>query len=131
MIWVVGEEVMEKRKRILAVDDSGIILRSIKKVVDDYYDVDFATSGTKAFQKLSENMYDLIILDYEMPLLSGTDVYNHIRSHEETAKIPVIFLTGVSDKNRVMKILSYHPEGYLLKPINEQLLVTTLMEILG
>lgn len=118
------------RKRILAVDDSGTVLRSIQKIVGDRYNVVFATSGTKALQKLEEDTFDLIILDYEMPVLSGSAVFRKIKSNARTSTIPVIFLTGVSDKTRVMKIIASQPTGYLLKPINEKLLLDTLSEIL-
>lgn len=121
---------MEQRKRILAVDDSGLNLRSIKNSLEEFYDVDCVNSGSKAILKFRNKAYDLIILDYEMPIFSGVDVYNQIKSHEDTANIPIIFLTGVSDRERVVKILSFHPEGYLLKPINPKMLLEKVREIL-
>lgn len=122
---------MEQRKKILAIDDSGIILRAIKTTLEEFYDVECANSGSKAIQKYRKDAYDLIILDYEMPIFSGVDVYNQLKARDTTANIPIIFLTGVSDKGRVMQILSLHPEGYLLKPINPKLLLSTVKEIIG
>ena len=59
--------------------------------------------------------FDLILLDYEMPLLSGLDFLRIVRSDEATKDIPVIFLTAKDDKDTVLEILKDKPTGYLLK----------------
>lgn len=58
---------------------------------------------------------DLILLDYEMPVADGQTVLKMLRADETTADIPVIFLTGNSDRESVMQVLALKPEGYLLK----------------
>jgi CheY-like chemotaxis protein len=66
---------------------------------------------------------DLILLDYEMPGLSGLDVLQMLRSEPETAHVPVIFLTGSDDKKTVMAVLAAKPDGYLLKAMPPAVLV--------
>ena len=58
---------------------------------------------------------DLVLLDYEMPIVDGRQVLGMIRDEPEYANIPVIFLTGKSDAESVKSVLSLKPEGYLLK----------------
>ncbi len=117
------------KRRILAVDDNGAVLRNIKSLVGNDYSLTFATSGEKALQLLEESKYDLVLLDYEMPGKSGYDVFKAMKVQSETRDIPVVFLTGVSDKQKVVEIVSLKPEGYLLKPIDEKLLHETLDRI--
>lgn len=103
------------KKKILVVDDSGIMLRNIKRWLEDKYQVILANSGAMAIKYLATNRPDLVLLDYEMPVIDGSQVLQMIRTETEFCDIPVIFLTGKNDKESIMKVLDLKPEGYLLK----------------
>lgn len=103
------------RKKILVVDDSGTMLRKIKGWLDDRYKITLANSGARAMKALSIEVPDLVLLDYEMPIVDGRQVLGMMREVPEYANIPVIFLTGKSDKESVMSVMALKPEGYLLK----------------
>lgn len=119
-------EQLEKRskasgkKKILAVDDSGIILRNIKHLLEDTYQVILANSGAMAIKYLTLNTVDLILLDYEMPIVDGKQVMQMIREDTEFQNIPIIFLTGKNDTESVMKVMELKPDGYLLKTMEPQ-----------
>ncbi len=104
-----------KKKKILVVDDSGVMLHSIKGWLGKDYQVTLANSGLSAIKYMTLNRPDLILLDYEMPICDGKQTLEMIRAETEVADIPVIFLTGKGDKESVMKVMSLKPEGYLLK----------------
>lgn len=106
----------EERKRILVCDDSPLILRKIKAILEQYYEITYAKSGEQALQMLDRKRVDLILLDYEMPKMDGSEVFERLRANEETRDIPVIFLTGVSTREHILKVLKLKPAGYLLKP---------------
>ena len=59
---------------------------------------------------------DVILLDYEMPVCDGRQTLEMIRADEEMKDIPVIFLTGVNDRENIQAVLRLRPAGYLLKP---------------
>ncbi len=103
------------KKRILVVDDDGILLRSMKNRLSPKYDVFMANSGVSAISFLTQNHVDLILLDYEMPVVSGLQVFEMLKSEDLTKDIPVIFLTAKDDRETVMKVLAAKPEKYLLK----------------
>lgn len=103
------------RKTIMVVDDSGSMLLSVKSWLEDEYKIVMANSGTVAIKYLSMNKPDLILLDYEMPIINGKQVLEMIRSDEDFRDTPVIFLTSKNDKDSVMEVMSLKPEGYLLK----------------
>ncbi len=67
---------------------------------------------------MANNKPDLILLDYEMPITTGPQVLEMIRSNDSTADIPVMFLTGKGDKESVLRVLSLKPAGYILKTVD-------------
>lgn len=117
------------KKRILIVDDDRTILKMVKTALEKEYDVTAMLNGTLVEKFLSTNEVDLIILDYEMPIMNGAAVYRQIKGNPKTAKIPVCFLTGVSERYKVEEIMSLRPRGYLLKPLNMELLMTTVTNL--
>ena len=110
----------EERKKILVVDDDPTMLRMIKGLLSDKYHVFVVNSGMNAITFLATNKVDLILLDYEMPVISGAKVLEMIRSEVSTESIPVMFLTSKNDKESVMKVLALKPEKYLLKTMPPQ-----------
>lgn len=103
------------KKTVMVVDDSGSMLLAVKSWLEDEYKIIMANSGTMAIKYLSMNKPDLVLLDYEMPVINGKQVLEMIRSEEDFRDTPVIFLTSKNDKESVMEVMSLKPEGYLLK----------------
>ena len=112
------QKVEDERKRILVVDDDGMYLRTVQDWLSEKYNVTSVNSGAAALSFLSKHDVDLILLDYEMPVVDGSTVLEMIRSEAYTEDIPVFFLTGKSDKKTVMKLLDLKPDGYLLKSMS-------------
>lgn len=113
----------ENKKRILVVDDDGVLLRTMKNWLSKKYEVFMANSGLNAISLLAKESVDLILLDYEMPVASGLQVFEMLKSDDKTRDIPVIFLTAKDDKETVMKVLAAKPEKYLLKTMPPEQLV--------
>ncbi|MBQ2901488.1 MAG: response regulator [Agathobacter sp.] len=116
------------KKKILVVDDSGAMLRNVKGWLEDSYQVILANSGTMAIKYLSTNRPDLVLLDYEMPVLNGKQVLEMIRSESEFSDIPVMFLTSKNDKESIQQVLSLKPEGYILKTTSPEQIVQMINE---
>lgn len=123
--YIVGNGKSVKRK-ILVVDDSGAVLRNVKDWLEDQYTVVLANSGTTAIKALSLNKPDLILLDYEMPIVDGSQVLQMIRQESDFSDIPVIFLTSKDDRATVMKVMSLKPQGYLLKTLAPKDIVASI-----
>ena len=104
-----------EQKSILIVDDDPTMLRMIKNLLSEKYKVYMSSSGMNAITLLVKNKVDLILLDYEMPVVSGAQVLEMIRSEPATKNTPVIMLTAKDDRASVMKVLELKPEKYLLK----------------
>lgn len=114
---IIVDDEFNGKKRILVVDDDAMLLRTMNNWLSKKYEVFMANSGMNAISFLSKNRVDLILLDYEMPVASGLQVFEMLKSEDNTKNIPVIFLTAKDDKDTVMKVLSAKPEKYLLKTL--------------
>ena len=108
------------RKKILIVDDDGAMLRMMRTWLSVKYHVYMASSGKIALSFLAQNDVDLVLLDYEMPVMSGPEVLKEIRGNAKLKDMPVIFLTAKDDKESVMKVVSLKPEKYLLKSMPKE-----------
>lgn len=119
------------RKHILVVDDDALMLKMIKEHLRDNYDVATATSGKTALKFLEKRTTDLILLDYEMPVETGPEVLEKLHANPATKDIPVIFLTGITQRSKITQALAQKPQGYLLKPISRDKLLETIEGIIG
>ena len=111
----------ESKKRILIVDDDPSYAKMVREWIKEFYRVDIVTAGMQAISfllKVSETQgeqVDLILLDYEMPIVDGPQVFQMLKQESATAKIPVIFLTGIGTKEAVARVMELKPDGYVLK----------------
>lgn len=119
------------KKHVLVIDDDPMMLKLIKEQLKDTYSVATAISGAIAYKFLESKQADLIILDYEMPGENGVKVLEKIRSNPKTARLPVIFLTGVKDREKIKKLVGLKLQGYLLKPIDGEKLISSIKSIIG
>lgn len=111
---------MVEKKKIMLVDDDPMQLRNMNTALKGKYQVSMAPSGILAMSLLGKSIPDLILLDYEMPVCDGPQTLAMIRAEKLYQDIPVIFLTSVSEKERVVKVLEYKPQGYILKTLPQE-----------
>ena len=116
------------KKLILFVDDDSDYLEMVGGWLEGSYRVVRANSGMQAIKFLANNKPDLILLDYAMPVTSGPQVLEMIKSEPGADDIPVVFLTGRGDKESVMRVVDLKPDGYLLKTIGKNELLEKIEE---
>jgi len=117
-----------REKHILLVDDDVTFLRIMQGWLSEQYRVTALKSGMQALTFIATQQPDLILLDYDMPVTSGVQVLEMIRSERHTRDIPVIFLTGVNDRDRIMQAMHLFPNGYLLKTASKTAIFETIEE---
>ena len=120
------EEKRKTDKHILLIDDDLTYLKTVQNWLSSQYRVTIARSGMQAITYIANHTPDLILLDYEMPITSGPKVLEMIRSEHDTESIPIIFLTGRSDKGSVMSVMGLKPQGYLLKSMTKEQILETI-----
>lgn len=120
----------EKRKKhILVVDDDRTVLKMLKSALEEEYDVTTMVNGLMVEKFLMAKDVDMVILDYEMPGQTGADIFRSLKANEKTEKIPVCFLTGISDREKIMEVMSLRPHSYLLKPIDMDMLKAAITNL--
>ena len=112
----------ERRACIFLVDDNIVNLNSGKIALGQMYTVITMPSGEKLFTALEKMKPDLILLDINMPGMSGYDVIKGLKLNHESAEIPVIFLTGKSDEEDELLGFSLGAVDYIRKPFSHVLL---------
>ena len=118
-------------KKILVVDDEPDIHSVIKAVLSKKdYDVQSASDGQEALEKLSAQKYDLIILDVLMPNVNGFTVLQRIREGGQT-DLPVIMLTAMSAERDIWKGYEKGATYYLTKPFENKQLVNIVDYLVG
>lgn len=121
---------MEKRAKILLVDDDVDFVESTKIVLESApYEVIVAYEGDEGLQKAREENPDLILLDIIMPVKDGFTAAEQLKKDPELSKIPVIMLTSFSSKGAGTGIprgsgLSLAAEDYIEKPVTPEELLS-------
>ena len=100
------------------------MLRTVKSWLSPKYKVSVASSAAMAINFLANTKPDLILLDYEMPICSGPQFLEMIHAEKATSSIPVIFLTGKGDLESVKQVVKLRPDGYLLKTMKQNEIVS-------
>ena len=118
-----------RRKNILIVDDDKDMLKMLRMFLADDYQVTIVDSGKLALEYIVKHTPDLILLDYMMPLFDGPHVLEIIRKREESKHVPVLFLTSVTERDKIMQCLQFKPQGYLIKPISREELLQRVNEV--
>lgn len=113
------------------MDDDSSVLKLLRGYLAERYDVATAISGRIALKFLETKKTDMVLLDYEMPVEDGASVLAKIRDNASTKNLPVVFLTGVTDRKKIMDVLAMKPQGYLTKPIDMEKLSSTIKGVLG
>jgi CheY-like chemotaxis protein len=121
---------MTNKKQIVAVDDSGIVLKMLETLLAGQYDFHAFSKGMRALKYLKENTPDLIILDIDMPEIDGYEMLRMIKENMFLKELPVIFLTSNNDKQHVVKAVQGGANEYVVKPIKEDVLMQKIHTLL-
>lgn len=119
----------DSKRRILAVDDTAIILTRISNTLREEYDVVTVNSGSRALKYLEQEKPDLILLDIQMAQKDGITTLREIRSMKGRSDIPVVMLTGVEDKEMVLESAKLGICDYILKPFYSEDLLKRIQRV--
>ena len=118
--------------KILVVDDDAVIQQLIEVNLElEGYEVDKASNGQEALDKVAQDAPDLILLDVMMPRMNGRDVCRLLKSDPKTASIPIIFLSARAQDMDVEAGLELGADAYVTKPFDPGQLLDTISELLN
>jgi two-component system chemotaxis response regulator CheY len=120
-------------KNVMVIDDSRIMRSIVKntfnqlKIPCTYLE---AGDGEQALQLLKTNRADLILLDWNMPNLTGIDFLRKVRAMEEYKNTPIVMVTSEAARLNVVEAVKEGISAYIIKPINEKIFMEKISKIL-
>ncbi|WP_010587167.1 protein kinase domain-containing protein [Schlesneria paludicola] len=108
-----------RKRRVLIVDDEPTVRKCVKlSLLSEGIDCDEAANGDTALNLLSEHVYDLVLTDIEMPVLSGMELLRVIRNRPGLGNLKVLVFSGRSSPNEMARMMSAGADDYLVKPLS-------------
>jgi two-component system, chemotaxis family, chemotaxis protein CheY len=120
--------------KILSVDDSKTIRATVKSIVDvigiELLEAEDGVEGLRVLEAYPGDI-DLILLDWEMPNMNGHEFLQKVKHDSRFRSIPVIMLTTVSQKEKMIEAIRSGAKQYLTKPFTSEMLLTKVVQALG
>lgn len=118
---------MDGNARILVVDDDESIRKVLTVILQEKgYVVDVAATGKEAIKKSMTNFYNLALVDIRLPDMEGTELLASMK--DTTPKMVKIIITGYPSLQNAIEAVNKGADGYVLKPVNMDNLLTTIAE---
>ncbi|WP_041802355.1 response regulator [Micavibrio aeruginosavorus] len=125
---------INKDMKVLIVDDHKTMLRIVRNLLSqiNISNVDEATDGQAALQKLAHNKYDLVLSDWNMMPMTGLQLLQFVRTDStyEHKNVPFIMITAESRPENVMEAKQAGVDNYIIKPFNADTLETKIKSVM-
>ena len=124
---------VDKSMNVLIVDDYKTMLRIIRNLLKQlgFDNVDEATDGSEALQKLRDKPYGLVISDWNMEPMTGLQLLREVRKDMKLKTVPFIMITAESKTDNVVAAKEAGVNNYIVKPFNAATLKTKLESVIG
>ncbi len=110
-------------KTCLIVDDSRVIRKISRHILETLdFSVTEAENGKEALDACADNMPDVILLDWNMPVMTGIEFITHLRKREGGDKPKVVFCTTENDVSHIREAISAGADEYVMKPFDHETL---------
>ena len=117
---------MENKKVVLAIDDNVQQLTEFKLFLTPKYDLRVVKAASEAISFLNKQESDIILLDIEMPNISGFEFLDDIRKIPSYIDVPIVIVSGNSGEDFLKKARSSTAADVLTKPVSQEMLVETI-----
>ncbi len=122
---------MNNKYKILIIDDDPTLCLIAKNKISQHgYQLMTASTGKEGLQCIRENSPDLILLDYNLPDMSGLDVCTRLRNHAMSADKPILFITGKDDYQSIEQAFQAGATDFCRKPLNWTILIYRIQYLL-
>lgn len=114
----------------LVVDDSKVVRTVSRKIMEELgFEVMEAEDGQQALNKVKERMPEVILLDWNMPIMNGLDFLLHFRQLKESQNTQVIFCTTENDMKKIQEAIASGANEYVMKPFDEEIIRNKLQQL--
>lgn len=114
----------------LLVDDSRVIRKVARRILEDLdFDCREAADGSEALKACRQDMPDLILLDWNMPVMNGLDFLKTLRKEPSGEAPKVVFCTTENDMTHITEALRHGADEYIMKPFDSDIIASKLAEV--
>lgn len=119
--------------KILLVDDSNTMRRIQKNTLKTlgFEDVDEASDGSEAYDKIKATKYDLVLMDWNMPVMTGIECLKKVKADESVKATKIMMVTSESEKTRIIEAIQAGAANYIVKPFQPDTLKEKIQAIIG
>lgn len=117
-------------KKCLIVDDSSVIRKVARRIMEEVkFEITEAENGKEALEACRENLPDVVLLDWNMPVMNGLEFLTQLRKEPcgETPK--VIFCTTENDMDHITQAIAAGANEYVMKPFDKEIILSKLKEV--
>jgi putative two-component system response regulator len=118
------------KQAILVIDDDITTLTAMRKMLENHFEVSLAKSAETAWSILNNTLIDLILLDVEMPVMSGLDFMKFLQESASFCYMPVIFVTSHGTPDVIMKAMGTGAKSFIVKPVAPDVLLEKINAVL-
>lgn len=118
-------------KRILVVDDSKVVRRFISQCLGElgFTDLDEAGDGKEALDRVNAQMPDVVLLDWNMPIMNGLEFLQALRKLPNGNAPIVIFCTTENEMSKIQEAIANTANEYIMKPFDGEILKTKFIQL--
>ncbi len=114
--------------KCLVVDDSRVVRKVTQRIVKDIgFECVEAEDGQKAYEYCKKNMPDVVLLDWNMPVMSGVEFLEKLREAKGGDKPKVVFCTTENDVKHIQRAVDAGADEYIMKPFDNEILESKFM----
>ncbi len=114
----------------LVVDDSRVVRKVARRIIEDFgFTCEEAEDGQKAYEFCEQKMPDMILLDWNMPVMSGIEFLEKLRASEGGKSPKVIFCTTENDMAHITRAMSAGADEYIMKPFDAEIIGYKLSQL--
>ena len=124
---------VDMNMKVLIVDDYKTMLRILRNLLRqlNFNNIDEATDGSMALQKLRQDSFGMVISDWNMEPMTGIQLLREVRSDDKLKHLPFIMITAESKSENVIAAKEAGVSNYIVKPLNAETLKTKIVSVLG
>lgn len=117
--------------KILVIEDSNTLRYIMVKMLKElqYSEITAVESAEEGIPLLKNETYDVLLLDWKLPQMSGVDLLRRIRANPSTASLSVIMVTTVHERKKILQAVQLGIQGYIIKPLDAKVVGKKLKEI--
>ena len=117
-------------KTCLIVDDSRVVRKVAKRIVEGLgFKCGEAEDGQKAFESCRQELPDVVLLDWNMPVMSGIEFLEKLRQFDEAKKSKVIFCTTENDFAHIQRAMNAGADEYIMKPFDRDIIHSKFTQV--